>query len=649
VTLRGYVALALSGLPLGAMYAMQAMGIVLVYKTSRTFNFAQGAIGMAAGFLASAVSISAGLPAPVGLLAGVTLGVVVGLAMELTVRPLRGELPRTVATLAWLLALQGLAGYFFGTSAGRQPMNLFPSRTAIDLDFFRVAFGWDQIGVLVVAAAVAAGLGWFFRTSALGVAMRAVAGKPEAARILGVRANRVTQVSWMLGAGLGALSGVLVTPLLGTLDTITLIVFTVQALAAALVGGLTSLPLTFVGGIALGIVQPVVGRMLGSPAGINELLALVVILAALLFRKRTGRVDVSTSSLRTPPVGALPTGARGWLLWGGVPAVLFGLALLLGRQGAYNLADLFIWSLAVLSIVLLTGVVGQISLCQAVFMAVGGFGAGIAVNAGAPSLVAIPLGALLAAATAAVVGLPALRLRGLELAVATLALAFTADRYFFRFRPLVGADTVRPVPRPAFADQVAAGLGGARWFLVLSIAVFLAVAAYLAALRRARNGIAMTAMRGSEVATAAVGFSTMSLKLRGFALSGFIAGLAGGLFAMLSGAASSAPFGFTRSISLVAFALIAGVGSIPGAVLGGGIVVLSTLSFGGSSELASGDAASLVTAATGVALAVTLLVAPDGIAGALSRLSRRVLGRPPTGPPAVGEPEPAAPQMAGVS
>lgn len=618
------VALALSGLPLGAMYALQAMGIVLVFKTSGTFNFAQGAIGMIAAFVASGVSVSLGLPVVVGLLAGLATGVVVGLGMELSVRRLRGELPRTVLTLAWLLGLQGVAGYVFGTTAGRQSMGLFPSSTAVNIDALGVAFGWDQLGVLAVALAVAAGLGWFFRTSPLGVAMRAVADRPEAAQLLGIRANRVRQVSWVLGAGLGALSGILVTPLLGTLDTITLIVFTVQALAAAVVGGLTSLPLTFVGGIALGVLQPVVGRLLGAPAGINELLALLVILGALLLRRRSGRVDVAGGGLTTRPVRALPTGRAAWVAWLGIPSVLAVVVLLLGKQGAYNLADMFTWSLAVLSIVLLTGVVGQISLCQAVFMAVGGFGAGIAVQFGAPSLLALPLGALLATVAAVLVGLPALRLRGLELAVATLALSFTADRYLFRFRPLVGAGSGRPVPRPSFADQVTADLAGARWFLVLTIVGFVAVALFIAWMRRARSGAALTAMRGSEVATSAVGFSTISLKLRGFALSGFIAGLAGALFAMLAGNASSDTFDFTRSISLLAFALIAGVGSIPGAVLGGGIVVLSTLSFGGGSGLASSTAASITTALTGVALAVTLLVAPDGIAGLLARGLRRL-------------------------
>ncbi len=641
--MRLYVALALGGLPLGAMYALQAMGIVLVHTTARTFNFAQGAIGMAAAFAASGLGVSLGLPDAMAVTGGVATGVVIGLGMERTVRPVAGELRRTIVTLAWLLALQGLVGWVFGATAGRKVVTLFPSGPALDLPSLGVAYSWDQLGVVLVAAAVAVGLGMFFRHSDLGVAMRAVANKPDAARLLGVRATRVSQVSWMLGAGLGALSGVLVTPLLGRLDTVTLVVFTVQALAAALVGGLTSLPLTFVGGIALGVVQPVVGRMLGSPAGVNELIAMVVILGALLLRRRSGRVDVADAGLPSFGMGALPSRAAARRLALGAVVVGGLLVAVMPPQLAYNTADLFIWSLAVLSVVLLTGVVGQVSLCQAVFMAVGGFGAGIGVELGLPTLAALPAGAALAAVVAMVVGLPALRLRGLELAVATLALSFTADRYvYFSVTPLVGTGSTRPVPRPGFADQVANGPAGARWFVVVTVVTFVGVAAMVAALRRGRSGSALAAMRSSEVATAAVGFSTTWLKLRGFALSGFVAGLAGGLFATLTGAADEASFGFTRSISLVAFALIAGVGSVPGAVIGGAIVVLSTLSFGGGGELSSDVGASLVTLLTGIALAATVVMAPRGLTGLARRTRRPDTGAGPGNQdPHAGAPDPA--------
>lgn len=638
------LALALSGLPLGAMYALQAMGIVVVYKTSGVFNFAQGAIGMAAAFVASGLGVSLGLPTWLAVLGAVAFGALLGAVMErLTIRPARGALPRTIVTLGWLLALQGLVGLVFGTELGRRPVTLFSPDTALRIPSLATAFGWDQLGVLFTAFLVAGGLGLFFRRSPLGVAMRAVSDGPEAARLLGIRVRVVTMAAWAMGAALAALSGVLVTPLLGTLDTVGLVVFTIQALAAALVGGLTSLPLTFAGGIALGMGQPVIGRLLGSPAGINELIAFAVILGALLLRKRSGRGDDSASGagglgadgLEPAPLRPLPTGRTAGIVTAAVAAALLVPTLLGGPQANFQLAGLLAWSLAVLSLVLLAGVVGQVSLCQAFFMAIGAYGAGIFMGAGLSFLAAMPLGALLAAGVAALVGIPALRLRGLELAIVTLSLAFAADRYFFRWTPLVGPDSIRPLPRPEFADEVLNGVAGARLYTLLTGVVLVACMWWVASLRRGRTGAALTALRSSAAATAAMGFSVTSLKLRGFAASGFVAGLAGVLFSGLAHLAGYAPFDFTRSISLLAYAVIAGVGSVPGAVVGGGIVALSALSTGGGSgDIPSGTGSSMVTILTGAALIVTVIAAPSGLAGLVGRARSSFLpGGPPASPP----------------
>ncbi len=275
-----------------------------------------------------------------------------------------------------------------------------------------------------------------------------------------------------------------------------------------------------------------------------------------------------------------------------------------------SIAVTFAWALGVLSVVLLGGVAGQVSLCQAAFMGVGGYGAAIAVANGIPFLLALLAGALLAAGAAAVVGLPALRLRGLELAIATLSLAFAFDRYFFQsFTPLVGPNQRRPLPRPGWADRLIdiPGANGTsisitdwRPYAVLALVVFLAAAWGVASLRRGRTGAAFTALRSSEAATSAMGFSVVGVKLRGFALSGFVAGLGGAVFGGLAEVAGNTAFGFDRSIVILAYAVIAGLGSVPGALIGGGIVTLSTLSFGGAEGQVADSSGSLVTVLTAV-------------------------------------------------
>jgi ABC-type branched-subunit amino acid transport system permease subunit len=629
-----YVSLALGGIPIGAMYALQALGIVIVYKTSKVFNFATGAIGLTCAYFGATLH-EQGLPPLLVLPFVVALGVVLGVLMELSVRPVAGALPKTVMTLGWLLVLQGGVGFLYGTQSGtHDPARIFPDSNAVDLGGV-LLYSWEQVGLVLVAAGLAAGLAVFFSRTAMGTATRAVSEAPDAARLLGIPVNRVNVVAWGLGGAVSGLAGMLVAPLLGGLDTVHLVVLTVQALAAALVGRLSSLPLTVAGGVLLGMLQPVVKRLLldvPSIKGVEELTAFVVVLGALLLMRRSGRRDVVAGGLLPTRVSPLPTGWRAAAAVAGVAVAGLLVPVLVddvGNLSRYNVTQVAVWGLATLSLVLLVGVVGQVSVCQAVFMGVGAFGTGLFMAHDLPFLAAAPLGALLAAVVAALVGLPALRLEPLELAIATLSLSFTADRFLYQWTPLASSNGARPVDRPGFASldpgHVAEGGTAYAW---LAIGVFVVCCFAVASLRRARTGAALTALRSSEPATSAMGFSVVSVKLRGFAASGFLAGLAGALFAGLVQGASGAPFDFTRSITLLAYAVIVGVASVPGAFLGGLVVTLTTLDFGQSGEVASGRSAALTTLLTGVILLAVLRVAPDGVTGQVARLLRRSSYRP---------------------
>ena len=620
--MRAYLALALGGLPLGAMYALQAMGIVIVFKTSRVFTFATGAVGLTAAYAASWLNVTHHVPIVFAVLIATLLGVVIGIAMErLTISGVRGAINRTIVTLGWLIALQGLIGMIFDTQTGRQGAQVFPPTTLIRIDSLGVAYGVDQVAVFLIALGLALGLGLFFRRTAIGTAMRAVADNPEAARLLGLKVSTVTLMAWGIGGGISALAGILITPLLSSLDTTTLIIFTIQALAAALVGRLESLPLTFVGGLALGALQPVVDRALKSLnlQGLHELTALVVILAALMLRKRSGRGDIGGGGLvPAKRLGTAPSKlARAAIAGVGFTALV--LPLVGGSTFHIDLALVFIWSLAVLSIVLLTGVVGQVSVCQAVFMGVGAYGAAIAVGHGVPFLLALVVGGGFAAVMAVLVGLPAMRLAPLELAIATLSLAFAADTFLFLFQPLTSKSISRTLQRPGFANidigHIAAGHRNYVWMTAI---LFGLGALIVVNVRSGRIGAALTALRSSEAATSAMGFSVVSVKLRGFALSGFLAGVAGAAFAGLNEVASGRSFDFTRSIFLLAFAVIAGVGSVPGALIGGVILTLASTSFGSSNDLANGFQTSLITCVTGILLIAVLRFAPDGVSGVAS-------------------------------
>src|SRR3954452_842932 len=339
------------------MYALQALGIVIVYKTSRVFNFATGAIGLTCAYAASSL-VKHGVPGLVTLPIVVLLGVLIGLAMEVSVRPVKGALTRTIVTLGWLLLLQGAVGYAYSTQvATNDPARLLGQpKTLIHLGILQ--YGRDQVAVIVIAGLLAAGLAFFFRATAIGTATRAVSEAPDAARLLGIRVDRVNLVAWGIGGGISGLAGVLITPLLNKLDTTTLVIFTIQALAAALVGRLSSLPLTFVGGLGLGIIQPVVFRFcqvhFPSVRGTDELTALVVVFVALLLFRRGARRDAASGGLEPVAIRPLPTGAVAIASIVGVLLAALVLPLVLGDVGNLSRASLTqtaAWGMAVLSLV----------------------------------------------------------------------------------------------------------------------------------------------------------------------------------------------------------------------------------------------------------------------------------------------------------
>jgi sulfate-transporting ATPase len=646
MTWRLYLGLALGGLPIGALYALQALGTVLVYRTTRVFSFAQAGFGMVAAFTAADLARGQHWPTVLAVILGVSVSVALSVVMDAwTIRPTRGAVQKTVVTLGWLLGLQGLAGVVFGVNGTAAQ----PASARHDVITVR-SIGWrftslDLLTILTVVV-IAIALGLFLSRSAFGTAMRGVADDPEAARLVGLRAGTIGSVSWGLGGALAGVAGVLAAAETN-LDQVSLLVLTVEGLAAALVGRLESLPLTLGGGFALGVLQPMVDQAIDGrrQAGVRDLFALVVVLGALALRRRRGRADTGGAGLPPAPIGPMPTARLALGLGAGILVVAGVAPFLKGRlTWADDVASTAIWSTAVLSLVLLAGVVGQVSICAGTFMGVGAFGAGIAYTHGFPFLLALLVGAVLAGAAALLVGLPAVRLEPLELAIATLSVAFTADQFLFKWPQFVGASRVRVIHPPRFANgepaPIGHGLTGHRTYAWLCIVLFVLCALGVANLRRGRTGAALTALRSSGAATAAMGFSVPVTKLKGFAAAGLVAGIAGVLLAGLFGEASATgstgtPFDTTHSITLIAYAVIAGLGSVPGTVIGGLLVTVPAALTASSSGLANQDTAHWIQAASGAVLVVVVVLSPDGLAGLVSRFR-------PARRPAVTAPAPAA-------
>ncbi|HLZ23243.1 MAG TPA: branched-chain amino acid ABC transporter permease [Ktedonobacterales bacterium] len=287
--------LVLVGIAFGALYSLAALGIVLIYRTTGVLNFAHGAIGMFTAFVAYQLGVVGGWPAPLAVVIALLFAAAFGWIMErFTLRPLRERpvLTRVIVTLGWLLVLQSAAGLIWRDTSYHIPLQIFPQS---GVRIAQLTLGYNQLANIIVAGGLAVGLGIFLKKSPLGVAMRATSDSPSAARLLGIDVNRVSAMAWIIGSLLAGITGLLLAPLT-TLNTTDLTIIVIEALGAALIGGLMSLGWTFAGGILLGVAQSLLSlHALNLPDGAKDVLTLAVILAVLLLRREVRTLAISTA------------------------------------------------------------------------------------------------------------------------------------------------------------------------------------------------------------------------------------------------------------------------------------------------------------------------------------------------------------------
>lgn len=285
-----FAAYTIIGLSLGGIFSLAALGIVLIYRTTGVLNFAHGAMGMFSTFVAWQVFYGMSHPywpgwlaTLVSVLAALIFAALLGLFLELAVfRWVRTRPPVTkaVITIGVLLALQSMASLIWKNNQYHLPIYIAPQQwTVIVAD---VPVGANNIVIVVVSLGLAFGLAAFLKYTSLGRAMRAVSDSPVSASLWGVPVGRVAAVSWMLGSLIAAVAGILITPFIN-FDTTSLTLLILDALAAALIGGMVSLPLTVAGGFALGLLETYPTIWIQS-LGFPRLVALLVILAVLIVR-----------------------------------------------------------------------------------------------------------------------------------------------------------------------------------------------------------------------------------------------------------------------------------------------------------------------------------------------------------------------------
>jgi branched-chain amino acid transport system permease protein len=617
----------LLGLGAGAVYAGLGLGLVLVHRVSGVVHVAHGAVAAYVAYVFVELRTVGDLVLPVGrvhlgddvpfvVAFGVSLGVAaaIGLVAYLAVfRPLRSApaLAGLVASVGLMATLQALVVLRF--RGGRPVPAILP---AGPVQVFGAEVPRDRL--LLAAIVVAAGvvLWAVYRFTRFGLASRAASDDVTGVALLGLPPDVLAAANWVVASVLAGAAGILVAPVTG-LDPVTTTLLVVPALAAALAGRLLSFGATVAAGLALGMAQSLL--LLAQDnwswiprSGVREAVPLIVIVVALAVGAggRLARGDGAGRGRRLP----LAPRPRRVALWAGAGTVA-GAAAVLGFTGQDRMAVVtsLIGMLVCLSIVVLTGWSGQISLAQMAFAGVAGFSLSrLAVEVGVPFPLAPLLAATLAAGAGLLVGLPALRARGVSLAVVTLAGAVVVEEAIFKRPTLTGGFGGSRVPAPAGLDPAGAAFG----LLVLAVVVVTAVG--LARLRTAGAGRRLLAVRANERAAAAVGVDVAATRLGAFALSAFLAGVAGALLGYQQGQLSFGSFGVFVSLAYLAVAYLGGVAGIAGAVVGG-LLVPSGLAF------TLLDLGRYQLLASGLGLMVVTVLAPGGVTG--WRLSEHA-GRP---------------------
>jgi branched-subunit amino acid ABC-type transport system permease component len=628
------------------------LGLVLTHRSSGVVNFAHAAMGMYVAFAyfefretGDLVLPILGLPERIHLVPRPTLAtalvfalllaVVVGLVVyALVFRPLRSAPPlaRVVASLGLLLYIQEIVRLRFPLS-GAGVVVRRPVLPDDPVDLLGTTVTQNRLLLAAMAIVATVVLTVVFRVTRYGLATRAAAGNEKGALLLGISPDRQGAISWAVASALGSLAVILIEPISGISPTTTTLLV-IPALAAALLGRLESFAITTATGLAIGVTQSLILGWSVRPdtnwlpdwlptTGLQQAVPVLVIITVLALRGDALPDRAAITGRRLPP-SPEPRHVTIWTV------VLVGLASLglVTFDASYRHALIIsmIFALLTLSVVVVTGFTGQISLAQLAFAGTAGFASIRLADNDVPFLLAMVLAALLATALGVAVAWPATRVRGMSLGIATLAIAVAIEELLLASASFSGGPAGSVAPRPSIfgwdVGIAATGTDNFRpefGFVCLGVLALATVG--VANLRRNRTGLRWLAVRANERAAAAAGIDVTRAKLGAFAVSSFLAGLSGVLTAFSVTTLSPTSFMVIGALVAVALTYLAGVSSIAGALLAGALAqggIITTFTSGGTGA----DADTYVFAISGIALIVTAIFAPEGLTGLVRNLLR---------------------------
>jgi ABC-type branched-subunit amino acid transport system permease subunit len=594
-----YLPYIIIGLTTGSVYGIAALGLVLTYKTSGIFNFGHGAVAAGAAGVFYELHIRQGWAWPfAAFVAVVVFGLVAGVLLE---RLAAGLAPvatayRIIATVALILIVPALFSLRNGPLAVTFPVFL-PNNVAFTISGVRV--GYDNITTFVLGLIAVTGLYLFFRSSRLGVSMRAVVDRPELLDLTGDSPARVRRISWVIGAAFAGVSGLLLVNTQQQLDIILVSLLVVSAFGAAAFGAFRSLPLAYVGGIVLGVVQGVASKLTTdhtSLAGLDTNMPFLFLFIGLLVLPRHKLVELGQRATRQA--------ARSSQLSRTARTSLTSVALIAAAAVPFVVGThLATWTIAMaylplfLSLGLLVRVSGQISLCQIGFMAIGATTSGHLLANHVPWLIALLVAGLAVVPVGALVAIPAIRLSGLYLGLATLGFGILLAQFFYSKPYMFGSSVSVDAPRPS-------GFEGDTAFYYLLLVIGLLAAAMVLLIERSRLGRLLRGMADSPTALTMLGTNTNVSRVLVFCASSFLAGISGALYAGVFGSVNKEPFNYVNSLVILCVLMICGRRTLPAAALGTVLLNVPTAYIDGANvssylQLGFGATAMLVAVSSG--------------------------------------------------
>jgi sulfate-transporting ATPase len=557
------VRFALLGLGLGALYSLASQGLIVVYRGSGVLNFAHGAIGMVGAYIEWEVKVKHGQPVWLAWVCGILACALLGALTHVVVmRQLRRASPlaRIVATLGVLIVLQAAAVLRYGARVTFVRTEL-PHNV---LHPFGIAISVDRFILVGIAAVLSAALWLFYRYTRFGLSTTAVAENQRAASTIGLSPDWIATANWALGSALAGLAAILIAPIV-QLQVATMTNLVLAAMAAALVAGFRSFPICFVAGMLLGIGQTELNRYVHTPGVANSLPFMVIVVWMVVRGQALPLRDYFLQ--RLPAVGS---GRVRPLAVAGAIAVAVVLIISVPTAWQDAFVTTFAMGLVLLSVVVITGYAGQLSLAQ---FALAGFGAWIAGRlvdaAGWPFWLAMLVGIAGAVPLGVLFALPAVRARGINLAIVTLGLGSAIELMLFNNGKYVGGFAGTRIGKPHLFGMDVNAIAHPGRYAIVCMVCFVIVALMVASMRRGRSGRRLLAVRTNERAAAALGISVPGAKVYAFALSAGIAAIGGTLLAFRKDVILyGSEFTNFTSILVVAWAFIGGIGYLFGPILG---------------------------------------------------------------------------------